>query len=137
MSELSNREVKELQALRSDDGTTSLGVLAEEFLTEPHPAYRALGAFLSDLPSPVLFSMVVLLYAGSHDESEVFETVDELCRTVGVREAAIKVIQEKRPRMDFIEKGISAIGVERLPELLESVERKLAEIGLSTDYSVL
>ena len=136
MSKLSNREAEELGALLPDGDSVLVGDVAKQHLSEPRPAYRALGAFLADLPSQVLLSLGILLYAGRQEE-DAFDIIDEICRIADTREAAVATVQEKRPRMDYIEKGISSIGVERLPELLESVERKLAELGWSTDYPVL
>lgn len=128
VSGLANRERKEIEALYSRGPITSLEEAGEMFLNEPTPAQRALEAFLRWLAPPILFSILVLMYAG-RDGEEALECVDDHCRPSVSLEGAVTSIAEKHPRMEYIREGVSRLGVQILPELLDRVRAKLGELG--------
>ncbi len=121
ISQIVNEESDLTTDLYDMTGLVSGRVLFEAALSEPTPAARALRTFLKGLPEDILYSILVLMYSGRDDEEDVLNNVSYLSTFLFHKERAVNALCEKRPRMEYIEKGIQYLGADNLDVLLESV----------------
>lgn len=126
VSKLSTDEQDLIEKLYLLGETVSIGVAAEVFVEEPRPADHALRAFLEALPEDILYSILVLMYAGRDEEEEVLDHVGYICEAIPTKERAVLAIHEKVHRVEYIEKGIEYLGRDNLNVLLEKVREKIA-----------
>jgi len=132
ISELANRENDEIEALYGLGSITSMADHAEIYENEPFPAELALTAFLLGLPQVVLHSIHTLMMAG-REEDDAIDAVDYYC-SPGVSSAgAVASIREKRDRIEYVAKGIEALGRDRLPDLLAQVRKRLGKLAMEDD----
>jgi len=127
VSSLANQEDIEIRE-HYGGGTISAETAGMIAVNEPHPAAQAMSAFLEELPESVLYSLAVLMYAGREGD-DVLEAVEYYCRRLQPSEAAVQAIVEKRPRVEYMEKGIRGLEGARLPELLSHVEAHLQGVA--------
>jgi len=124
LSQVESDEDDMLLQLYAPNGMPTTAELANISANEPIRAGRALLAFLEALPESVLYSILVLMYAG-RDEVDVLGYVDYLCSAFSTAEEAIIAICEKAPRNDYVRRGIESLGNDRLETLHAAVTERL------------
>ena len=126
LSQLANQEAADLKGIYGIENIATTKDYAEIFVNEPKPAHVALEAFVRALPLSVLFSTLVLMYAGRVKDAPL-DSVDSYCRGAILPTAAELAITEKHPSMKYIASGIDSLGTDRLQELHERVREALSE----------
>jgi hypothetical protein len=106
VSRLENEESGDL----SDMFTDGLGLRygspeAAAMRREPHPCAAAQLSFLKSLPTEALRALVVLMYTGRDREGDPLDNLN----VVTERGRMIDAIDEKSPRMQYINRGIELL----------------------------
>lgn len=126
ISSIANSESEAIADLYSENGLgISLGNASSGILLEPHPATGALLGFLNHLPEHLVFSLLALMYSGRDNEENVIGYWSDLKDSFSTKDKAIEKIEEKVPRMEYIDKGISFITESKLDEFSELVNQSL------------